>query len=73
MKYSEPLGERTRSYLILTQEFDLEIGLAVFPWFMPVLFAGYQVMGNLYPQTPFQGFLSYTPIVGLRLAWGRFR
>jgi hypothetical protein len=30
-------------------------------------------MGNLYPDPPFQGFLSYAPVVGLRLAWGHFR
>jgi len=73
LKYRQPLSMEERGYLIVTEEIDLEIGVAVLPWFMPVLFAGYQVMGNLYPELPFQGFFSYAPVVGLRLAWGHFR
>jgi hypothetical protein len=73
LKFCDPQNADIRSYLIVTEEIDLEIGLAVLPWFMPVLYAGYQVMGNLYPDPPFQGFFSYAPVVGLRLAWGRFR
>jgi hypothetical protein len=41
LRFSDPLSEDTRSYLIVTEEIDLEIGLAVLPWFMPVLYAGY--------------------------------
>ncbi len=73
LKFRAPLSLEERSYLILSEEIDLEIGFAVLPWFMPVLFAGYQVMGNLYPERPFQGFFSYAPVVGLRFAWGHFR
>jgi hypothetical protein len=73
LKYSEALSGDTHSYLIFTEEIDLELGLAILPWFMPMLYAGYQVMGNLYPEKPFRGFFSYTPVVGVRFAWGRFR
>ena len=28
--------------------------------------------GNLIPGTPFEDFLVYTPVVGVRVAWGKF-
>jgi hypothetical protein len=65
-------GERA-GYLIATEELDLEIGLAVLPWFMPVFYAGYQIMGNLAPGRPFGDFFSYTPVVGVRFAFGKFQ
>ena len=39
---------------------------------MPVFYAGYQVMGNLAPGQPFSDFFSYTPVVGVRFAFGKF-
>jgi hypothetical protein len=39
---------------------------------MPTVFAGYQVAGNLVPGRPFEPFLSYTPVMGFRPAWGKF-
>jgi hypothetical protein len=56
----------------LLQEITLEMGFPVIRWFMPTLFAGYQVAGNLIPGVPFEAFFSYTPVVGFRLHWGSF-
>jgi hypothetical protein len=72
IKFSEALSGETASYLIVTEEIDLEIGLAALPWFMPVFYAGYQVMGNVVPGRPFQDFFSYTPVFGVRFAFGKF-
>jgi hypothetical protein len=73
IRFVEPASGETAGYLIGTEEVDLEVGIAVLPWFMPVFYAGYQVMGNLGPGRPFQDFLSYSPVVGIRCAFGRFR
>jgi hypothetical protein len=51
---------------IVTEELDLEVGLAVLPWLMPIVYAGYQVMGNVGPGKPFQDFFSYAPVIGIR-------
>jgi hypothetical protein len=56
----------------LLQELTLEIGIPVIRWFMPTLFAGYQIAGNLIPGVPFEAFFSYTPVIGFRLQWGSF-
>jgi hypothetical protein len=72
LRFTEALSGETAGYLIATEEIDLEIGLAVLPWFMPVLYAGYQIMGNLAPGQPFGDFFSYTPVVGVRFAFGKF-
>jgi len=62
----------SKGFLLVSEELDLEIGFPILPWFMPVVYAGYQVAGNLYPEKPFQAFVSYTPVVGVRFAWGKF-
>jgi hypothetical protein len=72
VKVAAAAGGETETYLIATEEINLELGLAVLPWLMPVFYAGYQVMGNLGPGRPFQEFLSYTPVVGIRFAFGKF-
>jgi hypothetical protein len=72
IKFSEASSGETAGYLIATEEVDLEIGLAVLPWLMPVFYAGYQIMGNLGPGRPFQDFFCYTPVVGVRFAFGKF-
>ncbi len=73
IKFTEAATGETAGFLIVTEEIDLEIGLAVLPWFMPVFYAGYQVMGNLAPGQPFHDFFSYTPAVGVRFAFGKFK
>lgn len=72
IKFTGGLDASTRSYLILSEELDLELGLAVFRWFMPSVYAGYQVMGNLTPGQPFADFFTYTPVFGLRFTFGKF-
>ena len=56
----------------LLQEVTLELGFPIIRWFMPTVFAGYQIAGNLIPGVPFEAFFSYTPVVGFRLQWGSF-
>jgi hypothetical protein len=72
IRFTEAATGETAGYLIATEELDLEVGLALLPWFMPVFYAGYQVMGNLTPGRPFGDFFSYTPVVGIRFAFGKF-
>lgn len=72
IKFTQAPSGDSLSYLIVTEEIDLEIGLAVLPWFMPVFYAGYQVMGNVAPGRPFSDFFSYTPVIGVRFAFGKF-
>ena len=60
-------------YFAVLQEIDLEVGLPLARWFMPTLYLGYQVVGNFVPGMPFQEFFSYTPVAGVRVAWGSFR
>jgi hypothetical protein len=72
IKFTQAESGDSLSYLIVTEEIDLEIGLAVLPWFMPVFYAGYQVMGNVAPGRPFSDFFSYTPVIGVRFAFGKF-
>lgn len=68
----DPASGGGRGYLLFTEEIDLEIGLPIVRWFMPTFYAGYQVAGSLCPQEPFRGYFSYTPVVGVRFAWGGF-
>jgi hypothetical protein len=37
-----------------------------------VFFYGLQTTEYPFPERPFQGFFSYAPVAGLRLAWGHF-
>ena len=59
-------------FFAFVEEITLEPGIPVNQWFMPTLYADYQVAGNLIPGTPFEDFLVYTPVVGFRVAWGKF-
>jgi hypothetical protein len=52
-------------------ELDAEIGIPVTSWFMPVFYVGYQVIGNLIPGEFFSHFVSYTPVIGGRVSWGK--
>ena len=65
-------ADESSGYFALSEEVCLEIGLPIFRWFMPTIYVGYQVAGNLIPGRLFQSFLSYTPVVGLRIQWGDF-
>ena len=56
----------------ISEELTLEVGLPVFRWFSPTIYAGYQVIGSLGSGEPFEEFLSYTSVVGFRFQWGKF-
>jgi len=60
------------SWFALSAELDVEVGLPLMGWFMPVVYAGYQYMGNLIPGESFEVFSSYSPVLGFRLAFGDF-
>ncbi len=62
-----------RGYFCVFEELDVELGIPLARWFMPVLFAGYQVGANVIPGRPLRDFVSYTPVAGVRVSWGRFR
>jgi hypothetical protein len=59
-------------YLIGFAELNLEAGVAIFRWFQVSAYAGMQVMGNLTPGRPFTQAVYYSPVLGLRTAWGSF-
>lgn len=59
-------------YFLFLEEITLEIGVPISRWFMPSVYAGYQFIGNLAPGEPFSEFFTYTPVVGFRVAWGKF-
>jgi hypothetical protein len=65
-------GDGKEGFFAFMEEITLELGLPINRWFMPSLYAGYQIAGNLAPGTPFEDFLVYTPVVGMRVAWGKF-
>jgi hypothetical protein len=59
-------------WFLLSEAITLELGVPVTRWLMPSVYAGYQVIGNLAPGEPFSEFFTYSPVVGFRVAWGRF-
>lgn len=65
-------GDGEEGFFAFVEEITLELGIPINRWFMPSLYAGYQIAGNLAPGTPFEDFLVYTPVVGMRVAWGKF-
>lgn len=62
-----------RGYFIGLEEVDLEVGLPLSAWFMPTVFVGYQVTGNLVPGLPLRERVTYAPVAGFRISWARFR
>jgi hypothetical protein len=40
---------------------------------MPTVYVGYQLTGNLVPGLPLRESVTYAPVAGIRLSWGRFR
>ncbi|MEW5814072.1 MAG: hypothetical protein AB1798_01585 [Spirochaetota bacterium] len=61
-----------KAFFCVSEELELEIGIPLLSWFMPTIYAGYQVTGNVIPGSLFQTFLSYTPVIGFRIVWGKF-
>jgi hypothetical protein len=64
--------EGEEGFFAFMEEITLELGIPINRWFMPSVYAGYQFAGNLAPGKPFEDFLVYTPVVGVRVAWGKF-
>lgn len=60
------------TWYTLFLEADVEVGWAVTRWMQVSGYAGMQLLTNLSPEDPFQGLLFYTPVVGVRVAWGSF-
>ena len=60
-------------YFVGFEEVDLELGLPIVRWFMPTVYVGYQVVGNLIPGRPFGESITYNPVLGVRISWGDFR
>jgi hypothetical protein len=67
------VSARDRGYFVAFGELDLELGLPIVPWFMPTVYVGYQVIGNLIPGLPFQQSLTHNAVAGFRISWGDFR
>jgi hypothetical protein len=65
-------SEPDDGFFAFMEEITLELGIPINRWFMPSIYAGYQIAGNLAPGTPFEDFLVYTPVIGMRVAWGKF-
>ena len=59
-----------RGFFTISEELTLDIGIPLTPWFMPTVFAEYQIMGNLIPGRLFNSFFSCTPALGLRVMFG---
>jgi hypothetical protein len=59
-------------YFGLLAEVQLELGVPVTPWLMPSIYIGYQAAANVVPGEAFKSFISYTPTIGVRIAWGSF-
>ncbi len=69
---SSPAFGMEPGYMIGFAELDLEAGVAIFRWFQVSVYGGMQVMGNLTPGRPFTDALYYSPVIGIRTAWGSF-
>ena len=61
-----------KGFFCVSEELDLELGIPLFSWFMPIVYAGYQVSANIVPGKIFKTFISYSPVIGFRVAWGDF-
>jgi hypothetical protein len=58
-------------YMILFGEADFDLGVVLF-WTQITAYAGIQAWGNLVPGLPLSAAVVYTPVLGVRLAWGAF-
>ena len=59
-------------YFAFFAELDIEIGFSILPFMQLVGYGGYQIIGSILPGFAPEEALSYTPVAGLRLAWGDF-
>jgi hypothetical protein len=66
------LSMNEQGYFVVFGEIDVELGVAVSPWMQVTAYGGMQGMANVAPGRPFMDALWYTPVLGVRLAWGSF-
>lgn len=59
-------------YFMVSEEITLELGVEIFPWFMPTAFVGLQGAASITPGKPFEDFAYITPVAGIRVSWGSF-
>ena len=52
-------------------QLDLELGFTLFPGMRVVGYGGMQAVADILAWQPLSTALSYTPVAGIRLAWGR--
>lgn len=57
--------------LALFGQADLELGVRLFPGMRVVGYAGMQCIADILAYQPISSALYYTPVAGIRLAWGR--
>jgi hypothetical protein len=67
------VGTDTAGYMILFGEADVEFGVWITRWMEISAYAGYQAWGNMVPGPAFTLLTNYTPVLGIRLAWGGSR
>ena len=58
--------------LALVGELSLEIGIRIFPGTIASGYVGMQAVTNLPGSAPLFSSVAYTPVIGMRLAWGSF-
>jgi hypothetical protein len=58
-------------YAVMFGEADLELGVALL-FAQVTAYAGYQAWGNLVPGLALRDAVVWTPVLGIRLAWGSF-
>jgi hypothetical protein len=58
-------------YMVLFGEGDFELGVSLL-WMRITAYAGFQAWGNLVPGLPLSNAVVYTPVLGVRMAWGSF-
>jgi hypothetical protein len=63
---------RNSGYFVLFSELLFEAGVPVMPWCMISGYVGYQVMGNVITGGFFDTFISYTPVIGIKISFGKF-
>ena len=65
-------GDVEKTAFCISEEIALEIGLPVFRWFMPIVYAGYTASMSLSPNSPGEAYVAHNPVLGIRLVWGKF-
>jgi hypothetical protein len=65
-------GDNRKGYAIVYVEPYAELGLGLTSWMHLAATAGFQMMGNIGPGSPFSDFLVYSPTLGFSITFGSF-